>query len=152
MRSVIDEGILVDALRAMLGDALHVFAAGAMGRDGMRDQFRVFGSARVIIGVLCSNPQHSQMHPGGHGAGLTNMLLAPSAAAVIAFPLQPHHDRSFGYMAYALGLDYWLVPQIRTYLFSHYTMDSVKAAAVLRVLQHVLERHQLAHLIQPRPS
>ena len=67
------------------------------------------------------------------------MLFAPANCSVIAFPLKPHHDRSFGYMAHALGFDYWLVPSIRTYLFANYTMDSAKAADVVDVLSHVLK-------------
>ena len=49
---------------------------------------------------------------GGHGAGLTNMLFAPPGATIIEFGMKPHVDRCYGFMALALGLDYWLLPQV----------------------------------------
>ena len=79
---------------------------------------------------------------------MTNMLFMPQNGTVIEFPLKPHIDRCFGYMALALGLDYWLVPQVTSILFERYTMDDEKAKSVVRLLRHVLVARGLGHLIR----
>ena len=89
------------------------------------------------------------MHfPGGHGAGLTNIIFAPRTATVIEFPLKPHVNRCFGYLATALGQDYWVVPQVTAFYHLHYTMDQSKADAVVRLVKHVLESKGLGSMIQ----
>ena len=85
---------------------------------------------------------------GGHGAGLTNILFAPLNATVIEFPLDPHVDRCYGYMAMALGQDYWLVPQVSAFYHLSYKMDQSKADAVVRLVKHVLESKGLGSMIQ----
>ena len=40
------------------------------------------------------------------------MVFAPHNTTVIEFGLTPHIDRSFGFMAAALGFDYWVLPQV----------------------------------------
>jgi hypothetical protein len=40
------------------------------------------------------------------------MIFAPTNVSVVEFPLNPVIDRAYGYMAMALGMDYWLVPQV----------------------------------------
>ena len=82
---------------------------------------------------------------GGHGAGLTNMLFAPQNASVIEFGLNPHIDRCFGYMAMALGLDYWVLPQISTHLYLRYTMDEGKAEAAVRLVRHLERKGLIDH-------
>jgi hypothetical protein len=84
-----------------------------------------------------------QPHAGGHGAGMTNMIFAPRNATIIEFAMSPHVDRCYGYMAVALGMEYWLVPQVSAFYHLNYTMDSSKADAVVRLLQHVLQRRNL---------
>ncbi len=59
------------------------------------------------------------MNVGGHGAALTNMLFVPPNATIIEFALRPTNVRCFGHMAMALGLDYWIVPQV----WSEYITD-----------------------------
>ena len=77
---------------------------------------------------------------GGHGAGLTNMLFAPQNASVIEFGLNPQVDRSYGYMAMALGLDYWVLTQISTHLLHKYRIDQPKVEIVVRLVTQLLER------------
>ena len=67
------------------------------------------------------------------------MLFAPSNASVIEFEHTPHVDRVFASIAMGLGLDYWLVPQLSATLRGNYTMDGSKAAAVVRLVQHLVE-------------
>ena len=114
---------------------MQVFGSGTMDRAGLQAQMAVFRGARVILGP--------------HGAGLTNMLLARNAS-VIEFPLDPHVDRNMGYMAAALGLDYWLVPEVAAFYYQPYVMDEHRAAAVTRVLHHVLVRSGLGDLVRLR--
>ncbi len=81
---------------------------------------------------------------------MTNMLFAPEDATVIEFGMEPHVDRSFGYMAMALGLEYWLVPQVSAFYHLKYTMDADKAGAVVRLVEHVLYLKGMGDLIQKR--
>ena len=80
------------------------------------------------------------------------MLFMPQNSSVIEFPLRPHIDRCFGYMAMSLGLDYWLVPQVTSILFERYTMDQEKAKAVVRLLRHLLMNKGMQSLIQDSES
>ena len=84
---------------------------------------------------------------GGHGAGLTNMIFAPRNASVVEFGLTPHIDRCFGYMAVALGMDYWLLPQISTHLYLKYTLTVENVGAAVRLVRHLLEQKGLTSLI-----
>ena len=65
------------------------------------------------------------------------MIFARTDAAVIEFAMKPHVDRCYGYMAMALGLDYWLVPQVSAFYNLGYEMDVEKAAAVVRLVCHI---------------
>ena len=71
------------------------------------------------------------------------MIFAPRNATVIEFPLQPHIDRAYGYMAMALGLDYWVVPQISTGYYRNYTANSQNIAALCRLVTHIADLKQL---------
>ena len=84
---------------------------------------------------------------GGHGAGLTNMIFAANNATVIEFGMRPHVDRCYGYMAMALGFDYWLVPQVDATYFSRFVINKTNAAAVARLLRHVLQAKGLDELL-----
>jgi hypothetical protein len=75
-------------------------------------------------------------------------LFLPQNASFIEFGLTPLVDRSFGYMAMALGLDYWMVPQVTSFLFGHYGMDEARAQAVVELLRHVLHHQGLEGLIK----
>ena len=55
-----------------------------------------------------------------HGAGLTNMIFAEETTQVVELPLKPHVNRCFGYMAHALNLGYWVVPEFRSYYHTKY--------------------------------
>ena len=65
------------------------------------------------------------------------MIYAPRNATVIEFGLDPYIDRAYGYMAMALGLDYWTVPQISTHYVGNYSIDSNNAESLIRVLRHI---------------
>ncbi len=49
---------------------------------------------------------------GPHGAGLANIMFAPDDVSVVEFPMKPHCNRCFGYLAAAFGFDYWVVPEV----------------------------------------
>ena len=79
---------------------------------------------------------------------MTNMLFAPADATVIEFGMEPHVDRSFGYMAMALGLEYWLVPQVSAFYFFNYKMSPEKADLVVRLVKHVISKRGYGLLSQ----
>ena len=76
------------------------------------------------------------------------MLFAGRDVSVIEFPMKPHCNRCFGYMAMALDIDYWLVPQVHTFYHGTFTLDQGRVQSVIDVLRHVLERRGDAHLIR----
>ena len=47
-------------------------------------------------------------------------------------------------MALALGLDYWLIPQISANYYFRYAIDDAAVQALLRVVMHILELRGLA--------
>ena len=116
--------------------------------EGFDDQLNIFRSAEIIIGALRCMPPHHRPRAGPHGAGLANMLFAKRNVSVIEFAMKPHCNRCFGYMAMALEVDYWLVPQLACNYHLKYTLDRTKIDATLRVLRHVLERKGLGHLLR----
>ena len=76
------------------------------------------------------------------------MIFAPFNATVIEFGLQPQVDRCFGHMAMALGLEYWLFPQMSTHLYLKYKADDNNVAALMKLLRYVLERKGLRSLLR----
>ena len=82
---------------------------------------------------------------------MTNMIFAPGNTSIIEFGLKPHIDRSFAFMAAALGFDYWVLPQMATHLYLPYTATDDSIAALVRLVTHVLTNKGLAHLIQAYP-
>ena len=78
------------------------------------------------------------------------MLFAPRDASVIEFPTVPNLNRCFGYMARALGLDYWMVPQVRARFAAKYEFNSENVAAVVRLVRHILTTRGLDRLLQHR--
>ena len=75
------------------------------------------------------------------------MLFAPDGAVVIELPLKPHVDRNMGYLAAALGLDYYVVPGVAAFYYGTYSMDDSLAEEVTRTLLHVIATHGLQHLL-----
>ena len=71
------------------------------------------------------------------------MIHAPPGASVIEFPMAPHIDRCYGYMAMALGLDYWIVPGISAFFLGQYEMTPEGAAAVVRLVRHILDKKKM---------
>ena len=71
------------------------------------------------------------------------MLLAKEGTSFVEFGMKPHVDRCYGQMAMALGLDYWLVPQVSAFYNLNYEMTEDKAAAVIRLLSHLLAAKSL---------
>ena len=69
---------------------------------------------------------------------MTNAIYAPSNATVIEFGMEPHVDRCYGYLAYSLGLEYWLVPQVSANYHMQYIMNDENVAVVIALLRHVL--------------
>ena len=116
---------------------------------GLEAQIAAFRFAKIIIGcVLSSNSFSFELtHAGGHGAGMTNMIFAADGATVIEFPMEPHVDRCYGYMALALGFDYWLLPQVKAHYFGTFNMDQPSADALIRLLRHVINTKGLQYLL-----
>jgi hypothetical protein len=77
------------------------------------------------------------------------MLFAPQNVSVVEFSMKPHCNRCFGYTAMALGIDYWLVPQVSCFYHLRYEMTEEKAQAVVRLLRHLLVQKGLETLIRP---
>jgi len=63
------------------------------------------------------------------------------------FPLSNPHWRRRSYIAAILNLDYWIVPEIKTFYHQKYTMTSKKAEAIVLVIKKVLEDKGLGHLM-----
>lgn len=133
LRSVEHEQILLGKLKRKYGSRnVKILTDNAsMRAKGLNAQISLFRNAQIIIGP--------------HGAGLTNMIFAPSNATVIEFSMDPHVNRCFGYMAMALGLDYWLVPQVLAFYYQNYVMDAKKADYVMRLVRHVVSSKGLAY-------
>ncbi len=53
--------------------------------------------------------------------------------------MRPHVNRCFGFMAMALGMDYWLVPQLSSFYYGNYNATNDNVAAVIRLLRHVIK-------------
>ena len=87
------------------------------------------------------------MHAGPHGAGLSNMIYAPRNCSIVEFSMKPHCNRCFGYMAMALDMDYWLLPQVSCFYHLRYEMTAEKAEAVVRQLKHLIVEKGLTHLL-----
>jgi hypothetical protein len=119
----LEERLLADIRTALQrapggpGGGLRVFDPAGL---SMAEQAELFAGAEVIVGP--------------HGAGLTNMIFAdPDRCQVVELPMRPHVNRCFGYMAQALGLGYWVVPEFRSYYHTTYT--GLPARAVKAVVE-----------------
>ena len=69
------------------------------------------------------------------------MIYMPPNASVVELPLRPYSDRCFGYMAIVLGLDYWMVPQVSSFIKGNYTMDENTADIITRLVVRILHKH-----------
>eukprot|EP00043_Microstomoeca_roanoka_P018873 m.206062 g.206062 ORF g.206062 m.206062 type:complete len:508 (-) comp16901_c0_seq1:304-1827(-) len=130
IRSVENEEILFERLQEH-GDIFdfHVFASppspknmpSASIQSRMLYQMDIFSDADVIIGP--------------HGAGLTNIVFARNAS-LFEFTMTPQCNRCFGFLAAALGHDYYAVNEVTSRYLGTYTMTDEAAAAIE---QRVLE-------------
>jgi hypothetical protein len=68
------------------------------------------------------------------------MIFAPDDASVVEFQLEPQLNRAYGHLAYALGLDHWLVPQIRANHRGFYSLDEKNIDALMQLLRHILTK------------
>jgi tetratricopeptide (TPR) repeat protein len=134
VREVQAQAILIESLEQRFGRNLYVMnlesgpdKPGALPSKPltMQDQLDLFSTAQIIIGP--------------HGAGLVNMVYAPSDVSVVEFPMKPQCNRCFGYIAMALNFDYWVVPEVTTFYHLKYQMSTKKAAAVMKTLDHIME-------------
>jgi len=128
---VVNEDLLVSRLKKLLGKRLKVFSglSSTSTQTALGAHIELFQSADVIIGP--------------HGAGLTNMVYARPGTSVVEFVMEPHCNRCFGYVAAALDLDYWALPQVSTFYHLKYEMTKDKAATVEAFLRNLLERRGL---------
>ncbi len=102
---------------------------------------------RFILLTVCSI-YSSASQIGGHGAGLTNMIFADNDTTIIEFAMNPHLNRCFGFMAMALGMDYWLVPQLSSFYYGKYNATNDNVAAVIRLLRYVIRQKSWHHLLR----
>jgi hypothetical protein len=59
-------------------------------------------------------------------------------------------DRVISYMAMALGLDYWHVPELTSFLHGDYSAESPGAVkAVSSLVVHLLRAKGMGHLVVP---
>ncbi len=73
------------------------------------------------------------------------MMHAPKGASIIEMPLMPHSVLCFGYLAMALGLDYWILPSIAApYHQRYYFNASSHLDHVLPLIWHLVEQKGLA--------
>ena len=76
------------------------------------------------------------------------MIYAQPGTTIIEFPMHPHVNRCYGYMAMALGFDYWLVPSIVARYYGKFAMTKEKADLVTQTLRHVIRTRQLTWLLR----
>eukprot|EP00039_Didymoeca_costata_P026694 m.16421 g.16421 ORF g.16421 m.16421 type:complete len:782 (+) comp5696_c0_seq2:137-2482(+) len=122
VREVQNQDILIDMLETTFGDRFSIHdvskAPGSIpGHSTLQDQLDMFHNVKIIIGP--------------HGAGLINMIYAPDDASIIEFPMKPQCNRCFGFVAMALELDYWVVPEVSAFYHLKYTMTKEKAKTVM---------------------
>ena len=136
-RSVVNDDLIIDAITKLVGrDHFYVFD-GPRSQNlftGIQGQIDLFSKAKIVIGP--------------HGAGLTNMLWSADGTSIIEFPLKPHVDRSFGFLAELCGHDYWLVPQMESGYFAKYEATTDSVAALVRVLKQVIKNRGLQYLLK----
>ncbi len=77
---------------------------------------------------------------------MANMVFAPRNASVIEFAMQPHVDRCFGYMAAALGIDYWLFPQMAAFYYGKYEATDSNIATLVKLVKHILHGERRSSL------
>ena len=75
------------------------------------------------------------------------MAYMEPGTAVVEFPLKPHSDRTFGFMAAALDIDYWVVPNLSSHYFGHYNVDRGNTASVISLIKDVLEHAGLSKML-----
>lgn len=141
VREVEMETILLDMLEERFGDNFYVHNIASGNRKSkvrlsLQDQIDLFGNAKMIIGP--------------HGAGLVNMVYAPNDVSVIEFPMKPQCNRCFGYIAMALNLDYWIVPEVNCFYHLKYQMSKKKAESVMELLEHIMDRKGIADQLTSR--
>ena len=64
---------------------------------------------------------------------------------MIEFPLEPHVDRIFAYMSAALGLDYWLFPQIASHQLTTFNAEQADAEALVALVKQILTSKGIKH-------
>lgn len=123
---VVDEFRLISELRQAcekIGAHLSVHS----GFDGLvaetADKFR---SADLVVGP--------------HGPGLANILFSSIGSTVIEFPLlNAKNWNYYGYLASALGIDYWIVPEMSTTYRTKYPLDRSRIQAIIDTIEIALE-------------
>eukprot|EP00899_Mesostigma_viride_P006059 jgi/Mesvir1/15454/Mv06633-RA.2 len=140
LRSVENETVLVEALMLTLGAqtigdvswysedgrsrVAHKPKARLMVHDGsgsVRQQLRLFQDASLVIGV--------------HGAGLANMVACQEGTPIVELPRLPMHANYFAHMAAALGLDYWVSPDLHSWHLAGLSVTKERTTALIDALQ-----------------
>eukprot|EP00049_Salpingoeca_infusionum_P015049 m.288289 g.288289 ORF g.288289 m.288289 type:complete len:786 (-) comp15800_c1_seq1:469-2826(-) len=144
VREVVNEDVLI---KHMNGQAnLHGY------------KFEVFQGADQLPNTLTSSSTLKQMMYfynaslilGPHGAGLTNIIFAPSAT-LLEFTMTPQCNRVFGYLAEALDNEYIALPQVTAYYHLKYKMTGSLAKVVGKAVLEALHS-QPDHLESREPK
>lgn len=134
VREVLNQDIMLEDFEDVFGENFFVFNNNnpSTNEYSLRDQLDIFSNAKIIIGA--------------HGAGLTNMLWAPNDVSIVEFPMTPNCDVCYGYMAMALSMDFWVVPEVTTFYHLKYQMTEKKSQATLAVVKEIIKERNLQHL------
>ena len=71
-------------------------------------------------------------------------MIFANNATIIEFPLLPHVDRCYGFIASALSFDYWIVPQVSSLYFANYTVNEERSDVVVNLLQRIVSSKGVA--------
>jgi hypothetical protein len=71
-------------------------------------------------------------------------------ASIIELAMNPHVDRCYGYMAMALNMDYWILPQLNAFYHLPYVATYDNVAALTRLVTHIIKQRKLHYLLLGR--
>ncbi len=82
--------------------------------------------------------QRARIILGAHGAGLANCLWARRGTALVELPVYPLQPSTFSHLAAALGLEYWVVPEVSATQTATYHVTPPAITAVISTLRAIL--------------
>ena len=146
VREVAEEQILVKMLQRRFGDNFYTHDIDTSNRKRKRSTPR----AKLTLQDQMDLFEHAKIVIGAHGAGIVNMVYTASNLTVVEFPMRPHCNRCFGYLSMALGVDYWVVPEVNTFYHLKYAMSKKKAKAVMDTVEEAMARRGITEQLTTR--